>query len=411
MRTYTTTAKRPNFRRALVLIMIIGGSVFVSTPSFASCTLVDTILSLLSPQQCSAPSPAPPASQAPSRGAARAASGAVAHSSTSGQDATKPATSSPSNSTIRSVVFRPKTTSAPSSHTATDSKSNLQAVPTVIMYQHTNSHSFPVAWFGLLLVAGISLPTVFLIAAGKRRLNASHRVEEAEHEWKALKTDLLSNVAHELRTPLTPVKGYAQMLAERDLPQERSAQIASHVVEAADKLEHMIDLLLNYASLQPGSQINSEPLDVLSIVSMAASDSKFGADAARLVIHGSSAVAQGDHRLLEQAMRELIDNALKFSSNQTMVEVAVTEVLDRVEILVADRGPGFDDESLQIMLEEFRQADSSATRQHGGLGLGLALAQRIATAHGGELRIQHRAGGGTIVSMTLPASSSMIFTA
>ena len=239
------------------------------------------------------------------------------------------------------------------------------------------------------------------------------RDERRERELDRMKTEFLSAISHELRTPLTPIKGFASILQTRDLPAPQAKGFADEISSAADQLERVIGQLVNFATLVGGRLIlEPEAVPVRPLVeglregagtSASPRPTGSGAGSARGV---PKVVA--DRAYLLQALDELMDNAVKYSPDggKIVVEADVVEGEDgpELEISVSDEGVGIPADRIDSVLDDFTQVDASATRRFGGLGLGLALVNRIVKAHDGRLVITSVQGSGTRVAMRLPVS-------
>lgn len=236
------------------------------------------------------------------------------------------------------------------------------------------------------------------------------RDERRERELDRMKTEFLSAISHELRTPLTPIKGFASILQTRDLPAAQAKGFADEISSAADQLERVIGQLVNFSTLVGGRLIlEPEPVPVRSLLDGVLKDWE---DRVRSTHRLGRRVARGvpkvvaDRTYLAQALDELVDNAVKYSpeGGKIAVEAAVIEGEDgpELEISVSDEGVGIPADRIDSVLEDFTQVDASATRRFGGLGLGLALVNRIVRAHDGRLVITSVQGSGTRVAMRLP---------
>lgn len=231
-----------------------------------------------------------------------------------------------------------------------------------------------------------------------------------EYELEKMKTEFLATISHELRTPLTPIKGFASILATRDLPRDQAKGFADEITSAADQLERIIGQLVNFATIVGGRlSIDSEPVALRGLVDEAITTWQERAGSTHRFVRKVAARLPrvvADRSYIGQALDELLDNAVKYSpeGGRVTVEARVDERDGRpvMEVSVTDQGVGIAQDRLESILEDFRQGDSSSTRRFGGLGLGLALVQRIARAHGGELSMWSSGSSGTRATIVLP---------
>ena len=236
-----------------------------------------------------------------------------------------------------------------------------------------------------------------------------------EREAERAKSELLSNISHELRTPLVPIKGYAELLLRRKVPAPKARQSLEEIVDAADRLELVVQRLLDVAA-QDATPLNvrREPVAVRPLLESVVNRWKNRVDDRHPITRRASRDLPdliGDRRLLERCLDELIDNAVKFSPAGGTVSVTATmssngkvdgQAGPAVQISVRDHGIGIPPDRLDRIFEDFSQGDSSPTRQFGGLGLGLALVRRIVKAHHGELLCDTTPGEGSTFSIVLP---------
>lgn len=231
-----------------------------------------------------------------------------------------------------------------------------------------------------------------------------------EREVERMKRHFLSRVGHELRTPLTPLIGYSQMLAGRDLPPERARAVYGSILSSAKRLERIVEMLEFFASLDAGRQVlRPEPVDVRDVITGVV-DRWDQASGERHTlskrISRETPQVMVDGRWLGRAVDELVDNAIKFSPSGGRVTVTAglaEEAPGMVEIAVRDQGVGMSPEQVESAFAEWTQGDESDTRSYGGLGLGLALVQRVAEHHGGRVTCTTSPGKGATFSILLPA--------
>ena len=241
-----------------------------------------------------------------------------------------------------------------------------------------------------------------------------------ELEIERAKTEFLSNISHELRTPLTPIKGYAEMLrrdqqmaATRQLPADKRRAFLDGILESSERLERTVDILVNFAAMEAGRLVlRTEPVDMATLVHEVCERWRSRSDRHRVeeLVTGRPRVL-ADRRLLERAVDELIDNAVKFSPEGGVVTVR-SELIGAgdgraVEIAVSDEGIGIAPSDFDRIFTDFSQIDGSATRRYGGLGLGLPFVQRVVAAHGGNLDATSEPGRGSTFVIHLPITAGL----
>jgi signal transduction histidine kinase len=232
-----------------------------------------------------------------------------------------------------------------------------------------------------------------------------------EREVDRMKTEFLSNISHEMKTPLTPIKGYAQMLATRDLPPARARNFAAEIVSGAHQLERVINQLVNFATMAAGRlEPRPEPLRPRAVlddvVQRWAERVGEAHQVERRVSRGTPDLLV-DRRLLDLSLDELLDNAVKYSPEGGRVTVsAASDGNGCVLVSVRDRGVGVPADRLGTIFGDFAQGDGSSTREFGGLGLGLPMVRHVAEAHGGELTCESTPGRGSTFTLRLPAVTS-----
>ncbi len=225
---------------------------------------------------------------------------------------------------------------------------------------------------------------------------------ERLRDMDRLRTEFYRNVSHELATPLTPIVGYLRMLIDEELgdltkPQAKALRAMDDCIR---RLRSTLDNLVDVTGLETGRMRffhrNYDFLDAVkrALDAHATPIAEKHVDVTIQLPRGPLP-AFGDVDRLTRAIGQLIDNAVKFAPERGRIGVAVEAGDQSYAVLVADSGPGIPPELWESIFEPFRQVDGSATRAHGGVGVGLAIARRVARGLGGDVRVHGgaRVGG------------------
>jgi signal transduction histidine kinase/ActR/RegA family two-component response regulator len=234
-----------------------------------------------------------------------------------------------------------------------------------------------------------------------------HAREDAETANRA-KDDFLATLSHELRTPLNAILGWASILARSDYDKDR-VRHAVHVIERNARIQsQMIEELLDVSRISAGTvQLQASDVHLASVVDAALESVRPSADAKTVTLAAQVEVPEatiyGDARRLQQVVWNLLSNAVRFTPSGGHVELTLRRIGDDVELQVSDTGCGIPPDFLPHVFERFRQADSSTTRTHGGLGLGLAIVRDLVELHGGTVRADSEGEGrGSRFTVRLP---------
>src|SRR5262249_40146180 len=239
------------------------------------------------------------------------------------------------------------------------------------------------------------------------RQRAERAREEAEDANRA-KDEFLAVLSHELRTPLTAMLGWLRLLRSGQLNADKTAQ-ALEVVERNTRAQaQLINDLLDVSRIVAGKlQLDRYPVDLAPIMEEAVELSRSDAEGKRVKVElsvdeGTGAVL-GDPLRLSQIVANLVTNAVKFTPSGGLVQVSLARGDDVAVITVTDSGIGIEAALLPRIFDRFRQADSTITRRHGGLGLGLAIVRHLAELHGGTVSAESAgAGQGACFTVGLP---------
>jgi signal transduction histidine kinase len=249
----------------------------------------------------------------------------------------------------------------------------------------------------------------FVIRNGETERNL-RSAEAAAIAASKMKNGLFRILSHELKTPLVALVGLTDVLslALKDRVEAIEAEQLDHIVGASQKLNGMISDILVLSKSFAGRQslsIALEPVHDLLEDSILGLEAKAREKNVKIAITRPSKGLElhCDCQLLRQAVKKLVENAIKFSPTGGTVEIWVHRKPDRSTVIsVRDNGPGIAAEKLQECLQPFIQEDMSYGRQASGLGLGLPIVKSIAEAHGGSLLMQSQPGKGLVAAIWIP---------
>jgi PAS domain S-box-containing protein len=227
-------------------------------------------------------------------------------------------------------------------------------------------------------------------------------------EVDRLKDELISIVSHELRTPLTSLRGFAELLLEREFPPEKQQDFVGVIHKESLRLTNLINDFLDLQRIEAGRQpyffapVAVEPL----VYDTAAVFTKEGdPHVVRLDLPTSLPRVHADADRLRQVLTNLLSNAIKFSPKGGEVVVGARHEGGDVVLWVQDHGIGIPEDAFPNLFNKFYRIDNRATRDIGGTGLGLALVKELISAHQGRVWVESQVGRGTTFSFTIPVAA------
>lgn len=246
----------------------------------------------------------------------------------------------------------------------------------------------------------------------KRQTEALSKANNELRTLDEMKNNLLANLSHELCTPLNAVRGYIKLVYVRALGElpEGCAQSLETSLVSLDKLHTLITSLLRYAELgEQGKKLELERIDLKLLLESLVKDRSAAVEQKQLTIdfhvRSDNCCIKADRSLLVQALEAILDNAIQFSPEQGTVTLELTLVSrELLQFAVLDEGCGIAKEEQSRIFERFYQVDTSRTREHGGTGMGLAIARDNLRLHGAELMVQSQLGEGSAFFFTFPIS-------
>ncbi|ARJ37989.1 PAS domain-containing sensor histidine kinase [Sporosarcina ureae] len=227
-----------------------------------------------------------------------------------------------------------------------------------------------------------------------------------------VRKDFVANVSHELKTPVTSIKGFSEMLLDgvvEDPVMKRD--FLEIMYKESNRLQLLIEDLLRLSSMERGSfEITRTPVDVVEVVEQSVKivQAKVQEKDMRIDLHmPDQLIIPADHDRLVQVMVNLLNNAIAYSQEKTIVTVSVEEIEENVLITVRDQGIGIMPSELPRLFERFYRVDRARSRESGGTGLGLAIVKHIAEAHQGTVTVDSEVGVGTVFRVQLPTDEQM----
>jgi PAS domain S-box-containing protein len=269
---------------------------------------------------------------------------------------------------------------------------------------------------GAALIEADPLEWVGFVLDLTERRRAEAEREAARHDAEAAsraKDVFLALVSHDLRDPLASIVGWVRILRRQRLPEPEMQRVLERIERSTTIQTRLIEDLLDFSRIVAGKlRLAFAPVDVVHVVSEATETLRADADgrgvALRIDVRGAIPVVTADGVRVQQAVRNLVANAAKFTPSGGLVTVAIEHAAGHVRIAVTDTGVGIEPDALPRLFQLFHQAEGAAAEQHRqGLGLGLAIVRHVVEGHGG--RVSAASGGkgqGATFTIELPVEPS-----
>jgi K+-sensing histidine kinase KdpD len=268
----------------------------------------------------------------------------------------------------------------------------------------------PENWVALITFVGTATVASQLSASAKRRATAQARAEEAASRAEAarqseeMKSAMLDALAHDFKTPLTAIKAAVSSLLGDESAAPAHKELLQVVDEEADRLTWLVDESVQIARIEAGRmKLRKQPQAVAQLIREAL-ERMAGALESRVVeVHASNAIppVPADCELVLIVLRQLLDNAVKYSPPGSPIVIGAAEKGASVVVTVTDCGPGIPQADLNRVFEKFYRGPRARERVP-GTGMGLAIAREIVRGHGGDLSVVSRTGQGSEFSFALP---------
>lgn len=231
------------------------------------------------------------------------------------------------------------------------------------------------------------------------------------HKLEGIRRDFVANVSHELKTPLTSIKGFVEALLEEESPDVHNTKhFLGIIAKQTNRLHEIIEDLLSLSKIErdaDGGQIEFTTSPLAGVLAAALDIGKGKWQSRHPQIHlecPPELMASFNPRLLEQAITNLIDNAIKYSEPGATVQIKAFVRGTEILIQVIDEGNGIEESEIPRLFERFYRVDKARSRDVGGSGLGLAIVKHIIHAHGGTISVSSVIGEGSTFTVHLPVS-------
>ena len=277
-----------------------------------------------------------------------------------------------------------------------EAKVSLQPIKRSIVL-HTRGGNIAEANVVPIINNGVSSQDILLV------LNDITEMKRLEQVRK----DFVANVSHELKTPVSAISGFAETLLDEGISDQFNAVEFTRIIyDEAQRLTHLINSLLTLSKLESEPvSLNMQIIDLNSLMATTAARMNNLAGLKNITINyydrGEAVNLKSDPELIEQIMINLLDNAIKYSSEGNIIELILEESADRVIIKVKDHGTGIPAAELPRIFERFYRVDKARSRKTGGSGLGLAIVKHLVENLHGQIAVESTIGTGTVFSVTL----------
>ena len=229
---------------------------------------------------------------------------------------------------------------------------------------------------------------------------------------ESIRRDFVANVSHELKTPIGALGILAETIHDQ-VTESGTASLVDRLVDEAERLGRIVDDLLDLSLVEgqdapDRDHVRAASLAVEALERVRAIGLERGLSVADRTPAGMDVLVRCDARQVVSALTNLLDNALKYSEEDSEVSIEVGVVDERVVFSVSDTGIGIPSGELERVFERFYRVDKARSRGTGGTGLGLAIVRHIAESHGGEVVVESREGEGSVFSLLLPVADPEI---
>jgi signal transduction histidine kinase/ActR/RegA family two-component response regulator len=242
----------------------------------------------------------------------------------------------------------------------------------------------------------------------ERALHRERRLRELAERASRMKDDFLATVSHELRTPLNAILGWTQTAQSGEASPDTLLRAITQIEQSARAQAKLVEDLLHISDIVAGKmRLEVQPMRLVEHVSAVVEALLPAIQAKQLALEmrmdASADIIRGDPVRIQQVLWNLLANAIKFTPREGRIEVILARERDHAVLEIRDSGEGISSDFLPHVFDRFSQADASSRKRHGGLGLGLSIAQYVVEAHGGAIEARSDGPGrGSVFVVRLP---------
>ena len=232
-------------------------------------------------------------------------------------------------------------------------------------------------------------------------------LQDKTSDWKMVELgkNFIANSSHELRTPITIIRGFAEMLSSNpELSPDTTAEITGKIVRTCDRLDNLVKSLLTITDLENFSEERFQSCNLMSLLENCRHVLITAYPEVELLINGSDErlFILGDFGLLDLAITNLLENAVKYSSAPKKIQINIESDTNTVSISIQDHGIGIPLKDLPHIFDRFYTVDKARSRKSGGAGLGLSMVKLVIEKHHGEISVTSEPGKGSCFTLKLP---------
>ncbi|HIE25580.1 MAG TPA: HAMP domain-containing histidine kinase, partial [Anaerolineales bacterium] len=253
------------------------------------------------------------------------------------------------------------------------------------------------------------LATASSVIAEKQLLGRVCILRDVTHfkELDTLKSEFVSTVSHDLRSPLTLMRGYATMMEMAGNLNDQQKSYVGKIITGVENMSRRVNNLLDLGRIELGVGLEVEKIPVLDILDHVISSLQLKASEKKIDFSLSTApnlpmLIEADKDLLQQAIYNLVENALKYTPEEEQVSVYAQAIGEDIHIEIKDSGIGISEEAKEHLFEKFFRSSQREARTQQGTGLGLAIVRSIAEKHGGRVWVESQEGVGSTFHLQVP---------